>query len=138
MTRRIVSIAFSLVLFAAIQNPIASATSLDPTMMVTVKGGAVELPGTVLQPGKYEFSFADAYRQVVEVQAADGSRVIGYFMVIPQERQHHIGQARVDVSHRPGSPERIKDLYFMGDVTGYKFLYSKAKPAVTAGPMLQR
>lgn len=132
MTRRILIFAFSLLLFAALQTPAAwASSSLDPTLLVTIKKGPVELPGTTLQPGKYEFNFSDVYRNVVEVEAANNGPVIGYFIVLPTERQN-MGRSRVDLSHPAGSPERIKDFFLTGETTGYAFQYPAAAPVMTA------
>lgn len=130
MTRKILLFAFSLALIAVIATPAAWASNLEPTLMVTIKNGPVELPGATLQPGRYAFTFSDVYRNVVEVESASGRHLIGYFVVVPTERAS-IGRTKVDISHPAGSPDRIKDFFLNGETTGYAFLYPAAQPAVT-------
>lgn len=122
MTRKIFTLAFCVALFAAIQTPAAWAINEGPTMMITIEKGPVEIPGRVLQPGTYEFSYVDVYRHVVDVRTADGAH-IGYFEVLPAERVHNLGKDRVDLRPVQGAPERIKDFFFRGETYGSKFLY---------------
>ncbi len=138
MTRRIFAIAFCVALFAAIHTPAAWAINDGPTMWITIKNGPVEIPGRVLGPGRYEFTYVDVYRQVVDVRSADGAQ-IGFFEMKPADREYKTDKAKVDLTRVPGSPDRIKDFFFGGEAEGSAFIYPQQNPAesVSAHPKLR-
>lgn len=85
------------------------------------------VPGSVLEPGDYNFRLVDQAGGpfLVQISKADGSENCGFFSVIPAKRES-AGESEVDVEH-PGnrSVGMISDFFFPGESDGYAFVYSK-------------
>ncbi len=127
MNRKILQVVFVVALFGLVLLPAARAGTGDEEMIVTIKKAPVELPGQVLLPGKYDFRFVNDERQVVAITTADGQHPIGFFDVVPITRPNRLGQAEIDLTKpKPGSVPRIRDFYYPGTKTGYKFVYSNS------------
>jgi hypothetical protein len=131
MNRKLAALVFCLALFGAPLVPSARADEGNQEMMVTIKNAPLEVPGSVLKPGKYDMRFAGLEHDVVEITTADGSKSIGFFEVLPVSRSHRSDHARLDLSKAaPGSVSRLTDFFYPDMKTGYEFQYSQ--PRVTA------
>ncbi len=125
--RRILQVVFVVALFGIVLLPAASAGTGNEEMIVTIKKAPVELPGQVLLPGKYDFKFSNDERQTMEITTADGQHPIGFFEVVPITRPNRLDQAEIDLTKpKPGSVPRIRDFFYPGTKTGYKFLYGNS------------
>jgi LPXTG-motif cell wall-anchored protein len=114
----------------------------------------VEVPGHVLNPGKYVFELADltADRNVVQVFSEDKTgldHLITTAMAIPDYRLDTPEKPTVTFEERrSNSPEAIHSWFYPGDNYGWEFLYPKTQrlqvaanttpaptpPAVAAAP----
>ncbi len=91
---------------------------------------AVEVSGTVLQPGTYWFQVMDspASRNVVQIWNADRTSLITTVLAIPNYRLSPTGHTVVRFDERPtGTPEAIKAWFYPGDNFGQEFVYPKAR-----------
>lgn len=91
---------------------------------------AVEVSGTVLQPGTYWFQLLDsrADRHIVQIWNADRSRLINTILAIPNYRLRPTGDTVVKFDERPtGTPEAVKAWFYPGDNFGQEFVYPKAR-----------
>jgi len=91
---------------------------------------AVEVAGTVLEPGTYWFQLMDspANRNIVQVWNADRSQLITTILTIPNYRLRPTGATVVKFSERPtGTPEAIRAWFYPGDNFGQEFVYPKAR-----------
>jgi len=132
MNRKFMLLALGVVLIGAFWAPNARADEGNQKMIVTVKSGALALPGTVLQPGEYVMKFADLNRNVIVITAANGSKPVGFFLVDPISRDHRSDRARFDVSEAPrGSVRRLRDFFYPDTKTGYEFQYRHGSTRVS-------
>jgi hypothetical protein len=103
----------------------ARADEFDRLMILTFSG-PVEIPGTVLPAGTYQFKLADPNgdRSVLEIQNADGTEVHGLLMTRSDERSTPTDEPVVTFDERPaGSPKAIRDIFYPGDTTGMELVY---------------
>jgi hypothetical protein len=138
MNYRFLAVVFCLALFGALFVPSARADEANQEMIMTIKKGALEVPGRVLQPGKYDLRFADIDQHVLEITTADGREPIGFFEVIPTSRLHRTDNVRLDLSEpAPGSVTRLTDFFYPDMKTGYKFEYPRPKVSIMASKTTQ-
>jgi hypothetical protein len=91
---------------------------------------AVEVSGTVLQPGTYWFQLLDstADRHIVQIWNSDRSHLITTILAIPNYRLRPTGDTVVKFAERPtGTPEAVKAWFYPGDNFGQEFVYPKAR-----------
>lgn len=115
-------------------TPRAKADAANQEIVMSVKGGAVDLPGHVLQPGTYDIRFVNLEHKVVMITTADGSRPIGFFEVYPISRNSVTDHAKLEVSEPlKDAPERLTGFFYPGLKTGYAFEYPHSMVTKTAG-----
>ena len=91
---------------------------------------AVEVAGTVLEPGTYWFQLMDSpvIRNIVQIWNADRSQLITTILAIPNYRLRPTGATVVKFSERPtGTPEAIRAWFYPGDNFGQEFVYPKTR-----------
>jgi hypothetical protein len=93
----------------------------------------VEIPGKVLEPGKYVFRIigGETNRNVVQVFSEDSNgkdtlvdTVMAnpdYMLQTPDKPMIHLEE------RRSGMPEAIESWYYPGDNTGWEFVYPKGR-----------
>ena len=89
---------------------------------------AVEVPGTVLQPGTYWFVLAnsDSDRDMVQIFSADRTRLYATLNTVPKERREITTEtAFTFAERRADKPEAILTWFYPGNTTGHEFLYSR-------------
>jgi hypothetical protein len=88
---------------------------------------AVELPGTTLQPGTYEFRLADTQsRNVVQVFRQDGKEPVAQLTFSPSQRERATDETVVMFREAPeGTTPAIQYWYYPGDKIGKEFIYPK-------------
>jgi hypothetical protein len=128
MLSRKVSRAFflSICLAGVMAAPVLAQTH-DKRMYFTFSD-RVEIPGTVLQPGKYMFHLADpdSGRQVLQVQSADGKHVYGMFFSMPVRRATPSDDPEVRFMEAPaGAPPAISTVWYAGETAGRELIYPK-------------
>lgn len=102
----------------------------------------VQVPGAVLEPGKYEMKVwgSNVHRNVVQI-SDDAGQVRATLLTVPSDRQTISGDTHFTFLEVPkGEPLPIHKWFYPGDTTGHEFLYhngflgSGAKSAATESP----
>src|ERR1700694_361096 len=93
----------------------------------------VEVPGKVLNAGKYVFRLADSEsdRNIVQIFSEDASgvqKLVTTVLAIPAYRMTTPDESIVQLEERhSGSPEAIHTWFYPGDNTGWEFVYPKGE-----------
>jgi len=105
--------------------PSAKADEWDKKTVVTVKGGAVQIQGTILQPGEYVMKLADslADRRILQLFNADESQLVTTILANAAYRPEPTGDTRFTFAEVPaGQPPAISTWFYPGDNYGLQFL----------------
>jgi hypothetical protein len=130
---------FSLFLFGTMLVPSANADLGNEKMIVKVEKGAVEVPGRVLGPGRYDLQFTSLEHNVLEIRTANGKNAVGFFEVVPVWRAHATNNVKVELSEPSrNSIARVTEFFYPGANTGYEFLYPHGTAYNTNVPQLLR
>ena len=135
MKRKSMAVVFSLILFGTmLVVPRANADLGNEQMFVNIKNGPVEVPGKVLDPGRYDLQFTSLEHNVLEITTANGKEPVGFFEVIPVWRAKATDQTKLELSE-PGrdSVARLNEFFYPGDNTGYEFVYPHASTTNQGG-----
>jgi hypothetical protein len=129
-SKKLQTIAFCLVALATLF--VSSSAKADPWNKATKMTfpEAVEVAGTVLEPGTYWFQLMDspANRNIVQIWNGDRSQLITTILAVPNYRLRPTGATVVKFSERPtGTPEAIRAWFYPGDNFGQEFVYPKAR-----------
>lgn len=98
----------------------------------------VEVPGKVLDAGKYVFKLADSEsdRNIVEIFSEDSTgnqKLVTTVLAIPAYRTKTPDEPIVKFEERrSGSPEAIHTWFYPGDNTGWQFVYHKGETLETS------
>jgi hypothetical protein len=87
-----------------------------------------EIPGMVLEPGRYIVQVLDTNkpRMVVQFLSGDGSRNIATVMAVPNYRvQVTDGSPFTYFQRSEGAPQALKDWFYIGNNFGIEFVYPK-------------
>lgn len=99
----------------------------------------VQVPGKVLQPGKYVFRLADSpsNRNIVQIFSVDDSgrqNFVATIQTIPDFLLQTPDKPIVQFEERHiGDPEAIKSWFYPGDNYGWEFVYPKSEQLEAAG-----
>ena len=88
----------------------------------------LQIPGSVLQPGKYVVKLADsaANRHIVQVYSGDESRILATVLGIPNHRLKPTGVSEFSFWETPkGRPSALRAWFYPGDNFGQEFAYPK-------------
>ena len=94
--------------------------------------GPVEIPGKVLDPGKYVFELPNdqSDRNIVQVFSEDSNgkeSLVATIQTVPDYVSNTPDKPLIHFEERPsGSPEAIHSWFYPGDNTGWEFVYPKA------------
>jgi len=102
---------------------------------------AVEVPGTVLQPGKYVVKLADSQsnRHIVQIFNAREDHVFATILAIPKYRMETPEKTIFTFYELPaGQPEALRSWFYPGDNTGNEFVYPKKRAIEIAALVKQR
>ena len=129
-SKKLQMITFCLVALATLF--VSSSAKADPWNKATKMTfpEAVEVAGTVLEPGTYWFQLMDspANRNIVQIWNGDRSQLITTILAIPNYRLRPTGATVVKFAERPtGTPEAIRAWFYPGDNFGQEFVYPKAR-----------
>ena len=110
----------------------------------------VEVPGKVLEAGKYVFRLvdSDSDRKIVQIFSEDSTgkqSLVTTILAVSNYRMTTPDKTIIQFDERPaGRPEAIKNWFYPGDNTGWQFVYPKserltetvasASPAPTPAP----
>ena len=101
----------------------------------------VQVPGKLLDAGKYVFKLADSDsdRNIVQIFSEDASgaqQLVTTVLAIPATRTVTPDAPIVQFEERPsGSPEAIHTWFYPGDNTGWQFVYRKGETLDTSANM---
>jgi len=133
MSCKWIAVVFSLLLFGVTLVPSASADEGNEKMIVNVEKGAVEVPGRVLGPGRYDLQFTNLEHNVLEIRDANGREAVGFFEVIPVWRANPTDNVTIQLSEPSrNSIARVTEFFYPGVNTGYEFLYPQASTTIVA------
>ena len=117
--------ALALALLSTTLAPSAKADEWDKKTVITVQGGAVQIQGTVLEPGKYVLKLLDsqADRQILQVFNADETHLETTILANAAYRLEPTGDTRFTFAEVPaGQPPAISTWFYPGDNYGLQFL----------------
>ena len=137
--RRFARLAMPLGLAALLGAPLF-ADNYDKKTDVTFSE-PVQVPGTVLQPGKYIFILlnSSSNRHIVEVKSEDGKHLYAMFMTTAAHRIEPSDKVTINYYEMPaGTPMAIRQWYWPGDLDGQEFLYSHKDAAAIAQAAKQK
>src|SRR6202171_1357399 len=129
MLARHVSILSGLALFGLALTPSLKADQWDKKTILTVNE-AVQLPTTVLEPGKYVFKLLDSLsdRHIVQVFSSDETHLITTVLAIPNYKLNPSGRSDLRVWEAPAAqPRAMRACFYPGDNFGQEFAYPKNK-----------
>jgi hypothetical protein len=112
--------------------PKAHADEWNKRTIVTVSGGEIEVPGAVLEPGKYVFKLVDSQsdRHIVQILNERENHVFTTTFAIPKERLVPADKTILTYYETPaGQPLAVKAWFFPGDNIGQEFVYPKERAA---------
>jgi len=122
------SMALSLAAAIAGSTAVARADAWDKKTTVSFLH-AVEVPGSILQPGKYVMKLADSNgdRHVVQFMNERGDHVYAAAQAISVYRPKVTSDTVITFYEaREGRPEPIRTWFYPGDEFGQQFVYSKS------------
>ncbi len=108
-------------------TPSARADEWDKRTVLTV-GEPIQVPGAVLQPGKYVMKLMDSQsdRHIVQIFNEDQSHLITTILAIPNYRLQPTGETRFQWWETPaGQPRAMRAWFYPGDNFGQEFAYPK-------------
>jgi len=129
---RLFAVAVTCAATMSVLSPTMSAGLWDKRTIVTFSG-AVEVPGTVLQPGRYIMKLVDSPsdRHIVQFSNERENHVFATILAIPAWRQNPSDHSVFTFYETPvGQPPAMRTWYYPGDNTGQEFVYPKDRLAV--------
>jgi hypothetical protein len=93
---------------------------------------SVALPGVTLPAGTYMFRLADpdTTRRVIQVSDKQGTQSYALLLTMPAYRLDAAKDSEIRFLETPaGAPRAINAWWYVGDSTGYQFMYSKQQLA---------
>jgi LPXTG cell wall anchor motif len=111
--------------------PWADADQWNKKTILTINH-SLQIPGTVLQPGKYVVKLADSAsnRHIVQVFNEDESRLVATILAIPNSRLKPTGATEFSFWETPkGTPPALRSWFYPGDNFGQEFAYPKREAA---------
>jgi len=93
----------------------------------------VEVPGAILQPGKYMFKLLNnsSNRHIVEISSEDGKKVYAIVFTVAARRLEPSSKTILTFYEMPkGTPEAVRYWYWPGELDGQEFTYPKDRAAL--------
>jgi hypothetical protein len=90
----------------------------------------IEVPGAVLEPGKYVMKLVDSpsNRHIVQFMNDREDRVLSTVLAIPNYRMQPSGDTQLSFYEMPaGQPEALRAWFYPGDNYGQEFVYPKSR-----------
>jgi len=109
--------------------PSARADQWDKRTILTVNE-PIQVPGQVMQPGKYVMRLLDspANRHIVQIFNEDESHLITTILAIPNYRLEPTGKTQFSFWETPpGQPKALRAWFYPGDNFGQEFAYPKTE-----------
>jgi hypothetical protein len=124
---RALAIATGFGIVGAMLAPNALADQWNKKTILTVNE-PIQVPGSVLQPGKYVMMLMDSpsNRHVVQIYNADQSHIITTILALPNYRLQPTGRTEFSFWETPpGQPRALRAWFYPGDNFGQEFAYPK-------------
>lgn len=105
--------------------PSAKADEWDKRTVLTINE-PLQIPGQILQPGKYVMKLmdSDADRHIVQIFNGDESHLITTILAIPNYRLEPTGKTVFTYWETPaGQPPALRAWFYPGDLYGQEFAY---------------
>ena len=112
----------------------ANADAWNKKTYVTISR-AIEVPGAILEPGKYVFKLVDSAsnRHIVQIMNERENKVLATNLAIAKQRETPADKTILTFYEMPGGgPEPVRAWFYPGDTIGQEFLYSKGRAAQIA------
>src|SRR4051812_13340259 len=112
------------VLAAGLSSPVHADEYTKLTLLTF--SGPVDIPGKTLPAGTYRFALADpeSGRRVVKVSDKDGTKTLGMFLSIPNQRMTPSDKPVVMFKEAvAGAPPAVQAWFYPGESYGYEFAY---------------
>jgi hypothetical protein len=132
--RRLSTLAASCILVASPFTRSLFADEWNKKTYVTISQ-AVEVPGTILEPGKYVFKLVDSPsdRNIVQILNERENHVFTTTFAVPKWRQDTPDRTILTFYETPaGQAPAIRAWFYPGNNTGREFVYSKDRADVLA------
>lgn len=116
--------AFALTLFTITMAPSAKADEWDKKTVITVHGGAVQIQGTVLQPGEYVMKLVDSQsdRRILQIFNSDETKIETTVLANGAYRLEPAGDTVFTYYEMsPGQPPAVRTWFYPGDNYGLEF-----------------
>lgn len=114
-------------LVAATLAPTARADQWDKRTILTVNE-PIQVPGQVMEPGKYVMKLLDSpsNRHIVQIFNGNGMHLITTVLAIPNYRLEPTGNSQfLFWETAPGQPKALRAWFYPGDNFGQEFVYPK-------------
>src|SRR5271165_1287393 len=124
----------SIGLLGAALAPTARADEWNKRTILTVNE-PIQVPGEVMQPGKYVMKLLDSpsNRHIVQIFTEDETHLITTILAIPNYRLEPTGKTQFSFWETPpGQPKALRAWFYPGDNFGQEFVYSKLMTVSTA------
>ena len=119
----------SIGLLGAALAPTAKADEWNKRTILTVNE-PIQVPGQVMQPGKYVMRLLDspANRHIVQIFNEDESHLITTILAIPNYRLEPTGKTQFSFWETPpGQPKAMRAWFYPGDNFGQEFAYPRSE-----------
>jgi hypothetical protein len=124
---RALAIATGFGMVGALMAPNALADQWNKRTILTVNE-PIQVPGKVLQPGKYVMKLMDspADRHIVQIYNGDESHIVTTILALPNYRLQPTGKTEFSFWETPpGQPRALRAWFYPGDNFGQEFAYPK-------------
>ena len=131
MLKRLLSTSVLVVLVHVTMASGANAMTHDKRTYFTFNQ-SVALPGVTLPAGTYMFRLADpdTSRRVIQVSDKQGTESYAMLLTVPAYRTDAAKDSEIRFLETPaGAPRAVNAWWYVGDNTGYQFIYSKKQLA---------
>jgi hypothetical protein len=101
----------------------------------------LQIPGTVLQPGKYTVKLAESSsnRHIVQVFNENESKLLATVLAIPNQRLKPTGATEFSFWETPkGTPPALRSWFYPGDNFGQEFAYPKREAAALSAAVKEQ
>ena len=117
--------ALALALFTTTLVPSARADEWNKKTVITVRGGAIQIQGTVLEPGEYVLKLLDsqADRRILQIFNVDETELETTILANAAYRLEPTGDTRFTFAEQAaGKPLAMSTWFYPGDNYGLQFL----------------
>jgi LPXTG-motif cell wall-anchored protein len=116
----------------AVVSPTAYGDEHDKKTVVTITE-PLEVPGAVLQPGKYVFKLVESSndRHIVIIKNERQNHTYATIFAIPNYKVKRTGKTEISFWETPaGQPRALRAWFYPGDNFGQEFMYPKTRVTV--------